>query len=55
MSRPFAALALLGFARSVFAHEHHGEDIPEGEAVSAEPIVRLDPWEIIRTVPDTVL
>ncbi|KAL6712813.1 hypothetical protein ACLMJK_009654 [Lecanora helva] len=32
------AAALLYFARSVLAHEHHGEDIPEGEAISAEPI-----------------
>ena len=25
------------------AHEHHGEDIPEGEAISAKPIVCLIP------------
>ena len=31
-------LSLLGF---VAAHEHHAEDIPEGQAVSAEPIVGL--------------
>lgn len=31
--------ALLCLAGHVFAHEHHMDDIPEGEAVSAEPIV----------------
>ncbi len=31
-----AVAAMVGMAR---AHEHHGEDIPEGEAVSAEPLV----------------
>lgn len=29
-------MVLLGMAQ---AHEHHGEEIPEGEAVSAEPLV----------------
>lgn len=28
-------------ASQAVAHEHHGDEIPEGEAVSAEPIVRL--------------
>lgn len=40
MSRLSAAVAFLYFAHGVFGHEHHGEDIPEGEAISAEPIVR---------------
>ena len=39
-----SALALLLSAGYGFAHEHHTEDIPEGEAVSAEPIVRFFSW-----------
>ncbi|MCJ1275646.1 hypothetical protein MMC21_003449 [Puttea exsequens] len=35
-ARPLAALLLL--IPLALAHEHHTEDIPEGEAVSAEPI-----------------
>lgn len=27
-------------ARNSAAHEHHSDKIPEGEAISAEPIVR---------------
>lgn len=39
MSRPLRVAALLYLVGHVFAHEHHMDDIPEGEAVSAEPIV----------------
>lgn len=39
MPTSLSAVALLFFAHHVLAHEHHGEDILEGEAVSAEPIV----------------
>jgi hypothetical protein len=34
-----AALLLAATAGTSFAHDHHNEDIPEGEAVSAEPLV----------------
>lgn len=34
----FAALAL-SLAVGISAHEHHEEDIPEGEAISPDPIV----------------
>lgn len=33
--------ALLLVAGNSYAHEHHGDAIPEGEAVSADPIVRV--------------
>lgn len=33
-------LLVLSFAR-VAAHEHHADNIPDGEAISAEPIVPL--------------
>ncbi|KAK3169409.1 hypothetical protein OEA41_008792 [Lepraria neglecta] len=35
---PLSIAALVCFAGQVLAHEHHMDDIPEGEAVSAEPI-----------------
>ena len=41
MGSPLSIAALLCFAGQVLAHEHHTDDIPEGEAVSAEPIVCL--------------
>ena len=41
MSSLLSIAALLCFAGQVLAHEHHMDDIPEGEAVSAEPIVCL--------------
>ena len=34
-----AAIGLFTIAGLVSAHEHHTEDIPEGEVVSAEPLV----------------
>lgn len=39
MSRPLRHLALLWLAGQAFAHEHHTDEIPEGEAISAQPIV----------------
>lgn len=36
MAGGVVAMGLFGMAK---AHEHHGEEIPEGEAVSAEPLV----------------
>lgn len=36
-----AAVAGLSLVYRVAAHEHHGDQIPEGEAVSPEPIVQL--------------
>lgn len=40
--RAITTLALLGaFAATLAkAHEHHDEDIPEGQVVSPDPIVR---------------
>lgn len=32
------ALLCLSIAGHVAAHEHHSDDIPEGEGISAEPI-----------------
>lgn len=32
-------LLLLGMTRTSYAHEHHMDDIPEGQGVSAEPLV----------------
>lgn len=34
-----AGLLYICFLGRAAAHEHHGEDIPEGQAVTAEPIV----------------
>ena len=34
---PVGCLLLLGI---VAAHEHHSDEIPEGERISADPIVR---------------
>lgn len=34
-----AGLGVILLALSVAAHEHHEDNIPDGEAVSAEPIV----------------
>lgn len=39
MSRPLRVLALLCLAGQALAHEHHTDEIPEGEAISAQPIV----------------
>lgn len=41
MGSPLSIAALLCFVGQVLTHEHHMDDIPEGEAVSAEPIVCL--------------
>ncbi|KAK4697032.1 hypothetical protein P7C71_g977, partial [Lecanoromycetidae sp. Uapishka_2] len=38
MSLPIRLAALFCFAGHALAHEHHMDDIPEGEAISAEPI-----------------
>ena len=54
MSRPTAVVALLFLARHVLAHEHHEEDIPEGEGVSAEPIVYYPYLLSISPSPDIV-
>lgn len=35
-----AAVAALAWSRTCAAHEHHMDNIPEGEAVSPEPLVR---------------
>lgn len=35
-----AAIAALAWSRTCAAHEHHTDNIPEGEAVSPEPLVR---------------
>ena len=49
MSRPLPVLALLYLAGQALAHEHHTDEIPEGEAISAQPIVCNSPhsqWPI---------
>lgn len=38
-----AVLTLSVLATKVIAHEHHGDEIPEGAAVSADPIVSSRP------------
>ena len=38
----FAAL-IFSSATQVIAHEHHDDEIPEGEAISADPIVAFQP------------
>ena len=43
MSRPLRLLALLYLVGQAVAHEHHTDEIPEGEAISAEPIVPPPP------------
>jgi hypothetical protein len=37
-----ASLLILAAARTVFAHENDLEGIPEGEGISADPIVSLE-------------
>lgn len=39
MTRPLRVLALLCLAGQALTHEHHTDEIPEGEAISAQPIV----------------
>lgn len=39
MGRLITGLVVLGMLGMTQAHDHHGEEIPEGEAVSAEPLV----------------
>lgn len=39
MYRASATILLLGAAANAIAHEHHMDEIPEGEGVSAEPLV----------------
>ena len=51
MIRPLNLAALLCFAGYTLAHEHHMDDIPEGEGISADPIVR----HYHPTVPTTFL
>lgn len=43
-ARLLSFLGLLAFfaASLATAHEHHDEDIPEGQVVSPDPIVRLN-------------
>lgn len=45
MFSPRALIVALFFslAPQVIAHEHHDDEIPEGEVVSADPIVTLHP------------
>ena len=43
MFRPLSVLALLYLTRQALAHEHHTDEIPEGEAISAQPIVYSSP------------
>lgn len=43
-SAPVLSAALVfSLASRVIAHEHHDDDIPEGEAISADPIVIIPP------------
>lgn len=35
-----AAIVTFAWSQTCTAHEHHAEDVPEGEAVSPEPLVR---------------
>ena len=35
----WASLAVLAGVQGVVAHEHHGDNIPEGQTISLEPIV----------------
>ena len=46
MSRPLCILALLYLAGQALTHEHHTDEIPEGEAISAQPIVLPPPHSI---------
>ena len=39
MSRWKLLLAIIAGARGAIAHDHHGDNIPEGQAISLEPIV----------------
>lgn len=39
MSASIRLLALLYLAGQALTHEHHTDEIPEGEAISAQPIV----------------
>lgn len=41
MKGAIATAILVALARGSLAHEHHTDSIPEGEAVSPDPIVRL--------------
>lgn len=43
-------LSLILSIASVVAHEHHEDNIPDGEAISAEPIVPFPPSRHIRAV-----
>jgi hypothetical protein len=47
MSRRFLRCLALAFAvRFVCAHDHHGEDIPQGEAITPDPIDSTLWWHI---------
>lgn len=63
-SSPILISALFySLAARVIAHEHHEDEIPEGEAISADPIVALSPPLLIKlnllvaltTTKDTIL
>ena len=43
MSGSIPLLALLYLAGQALTHEHHTDEIPEGEAISAQPIVLISP------------
>lgn len=44
-SAPVLSAALVfSLVTRVIAHEHHDDEIPEGEGVSADPIVTLSPF-----------
>ena len=41
MSGSIPLLALLYLAGQALTHEHHTDEIPEGQAISAQPIVLI--------------
>lgn len=50
MASPAMLLPLAAFAAVAHAHEHHGDNIPPGEAVSKEPIVRTETFSNFTTL-----
>lgn len=42
-ARVLSAALVFSLAARVIAHEHHEDEIPEGEAISVDPIVALPP------------
>ncbi|KAL8656529.1 MAG: hypothetical protein Q9210_000166 [Variospora velana] len=54
-SMRLAAVAGLSLVYRVAAHEHHGDQIPEGEAVSPEPIIVRSRWHVPLQTVGTLL